>query len=37
MTRTRVAAAAVLVMLAGACVLLARVPFAPAALFAVLP
>jgi hypothetical protein len=37
MTRSRVAAAAVLVVLAGACVVLARVPFAPAALFAVLP
>jgi hypothetical protein len=37
MTRSRVAAAATVVMLAGACVILARVPFGPAALFAVLP
>jgi hypothetical protein len=37
MIRARVAAAAVLVMLAGACVILAHVPFAPAALYGLLP
>jgi hypothetical protein len=37
MTRGRIAAAAVVVMLAGACVILARVPFAPAALYGLLP
>ena len=37
MTRGRVAAAAVLVVLAGACVILARVPFGPAALYGLLP
>jgi hypothetical protein len=37
MTRARIALAAAVVVLAGACVVLARVPFAPAALYGLLP